>query len=95
MSQFNPFTWDNSSAFVRSHVLSLVLKDHRGETLMVKDSTDDVELKITRDGLRTPASVDSFFIKPSSVGKMQYHKIYLRHADGNAVRLRVSITVIF
>ena len=59
---------------------------------MVEDSTDDVELKITRDGL--PESLDSFFVKPSSEGKMNYHKLYLPYADGNAVRLKVSILVL-
>ena len=91
VSNFNPFTWDNSSTLVKSHVLSLVLKDDKGETLTVKDSTENVELKITKNPMPEPESTDSFFVKPSSEGKMQYHKIDLLQAKGSAVRLRVSI----
>ena len=94
VSNFNPFTWDNSSTLVKSHVLSLVLKDHNGETLTVKDSTENVELKIPRNPTPKPASSDSYFVKPSSKGKMQYHKIDLPQAGGSAVRLRVSIVVL-
>lgn len=89
-SGFNPFTWDNSSAFVRSHVLSLVLKDDEGESLTVEDSKEDIEIKIKRDGQPEPESVDSFFVKPSSRGEMQYHTIVLPYADGSALRLKVS-----
>ena len=89
-SGFNPFTWDNSSAFVSPHVLSLVLKNDEGKSLTVKDSTEDIEVKIKRDGLPEPESVDSFFVKPSRQGKMQYHTIVLPYADGSAFRLKVS-----
>lgn len=87
-SGFNPFTWDNSSAFVSSPVLSLVLKDNKGESLRVKDSEKDIEIKIKR--LPEPESVDSFFVKPSSRGEMQYHTIVLPYANGSALRLKVS-----
>ena len=89
-SDFNPFTWDNSSAFVSSYVLSLVLRNHKGESLMVEDSKEDIEIKIKRDGQPNPESVDSFFVKPSSRGEMQYHTIVLPYADGSALRLKVS-----
>ena len=91
VSNFNPFTWDNSSTLVKSHVLSLVLKDHNGETLTVKESKENVELKITRNPTPAPESTDSLFVKPSSEGKMQYHKIDLLQAKCSAVRLRVSV----
>ena len=94
VSDFNPFTWDKSTTLVKSQVLSLVLKDHNGETLTVKDSTENVELKITRNPTPKPESRDLFFVKPSSKGKMQYHKIDLPQAKGSAVRLRVSIVVL-
>ena len=94
VSVFNPFTWDKSSSLVRSHVLSLVLKDHNGKTLTVKDSTEDVELKIARDPNQEPESKEPFFVKSSNEGKMQYHMIYLADADGSAVRMRVSIELI-
>ena len=95
VSSFNPFTWDNSSAFVISDVLSLALKDHRGETLTVKDSAEDVELKISREPVPEPEkSKKSFFVKRSSEGKMHYHKIDFPYADGNAIRLRVSIMML-
>ena len=89
-SSFNPFTWDNSSAFVSPHVLSLVLKDDKGESLTVEDSKEDIEIKIKKDGQPEPESVESFFVKPSSRGEMQYHTIVLPYADGSALRLKVS-----
>ena len=93
MSSFNPFTWDKSSSLVKSHILSLVLKDHNGRTLTVKDSTEDVELIIARDPKQEPESEKPFFVKSSSEGKMQYHKINLAHADGSAIRMTVNITI--
>ena len=89
-SGFNPFTWDNSSAVVRPYVLSLVLKDHEGKSLTVEDSKEDIEIKIKREGQPESESVDSFFVKPSSRGEMQYHTIVLPYADGSALRLKVS-----
>ena len=93
VSSFNPFTWDKTSSLVKSHVLSLVLKDHNGKTLTVKDSKEDVELKMARNPKEEPESKESFFVKSSSEGKMQYHKINLAHADGSAIRLTVSIVI--
>ena len=92
-SAFNPFTWDNSSAVVNSHVLSLNLKDHKGKPLTVKDSNEDIEIKIPRRVRFNSEETVSFFVKPSSQGKMQYHEVHLPRAEGNAVRLRVSIVI--
>ena len=91
LSAFNPFTWDATSASVKSHVLSLVLKDQDGKLLKVENSEKEVELKIKRDARPEPKDAkESFFAKPSKNGKMKYHKIDLPHATGNALRLRVS-----
>ena len=50
-----------------------------------------MELKIKRDPRQEPKDAEeSFFAKPSDNGKMQYHKIYLPDATGNALRVRVS-----
>ncbi|KAK2571916.1 Polycystin-2 [Acropora cervicornis] len=93
LSAFNPFTWDATSASVKSHVLSLVLKDQDGKLLKVENSEKEVELKIKRDPRPEPkAAKESFFAKPSKNEKMQYHKIDLPHATGNALRLRVKPT---
>lgn len=93
MSGFNPFTWDNSSALVKSHVLTLNLKDHKGQTLTVKESEEDIEMKIPREVKITPEESGSFFVKPSSEGKMQYHEINMPRTEGNAIRLRVSMMI--
>ncbi|XP_044184688.1 polycystic kidney disease protein 1-like 2 [Acropora millepora] len=93
LSAFNPFTWDATSASVKSHVLSLVLKDQDGTLLKVENSEKEVELKIKRDQKKEPIDAkESFFAKPSDNGKMQYHKIDLPDATGNAVRLRIKPT---
>ena len=91
LSTFNPFTWDDSASRVNSNVLSLTIKNHEGQTLSVKDSNEYIEMKIPREGNFLPEGSGLYFTKPSSEGKMQYHVVSLQHADGNAVRFRVSI----
>lgn len=90
-NSFNPFTWDSSSALVKSHVLSLNIKDHEGKPLTVKDSKENIEIKIPREVKIPPEESVSYFVKPSTEGKMQYHEMDLPRTEGNAVRLRVSM----
>lgn len=93
ISSFNPFTWDNSSSLVKSQVLSLNIKDHDGQQLTVKDSKENIEIKIPRQ-VKIPPELEeslSYFVKPSVDGKMQYHEMDLPRTRGNAVRLRVSM----
>ena len=95
MSSFNPFTWDSSSSLVKStHVLSLNIKDHEGKELTVKDSKENIEIKIPRQVKVPPEKSVSYFVKPSAEGKMQYHEMYLPRTKGSAVRLRVSMMVL-
>ena len=91
MSSFNPFTWDSSSSLVKSHVLSLNIKDHEGKQLTVKDSKENIEIKIPRQVKIAPEESVSYFVKPSAEGKMQYHEMDLSRTRGNAIRLRVSM----
>ena len=91
MSSFNPFTWDNSSSLVKSNVLSLNIKDHEGKQLTVKDSKENIEIKIPRRVKIAPEESVSYFVKPSADGKMQYHEMDLSRTRGNAIRLRVSM----
>lgn len=94
MSSFNPFTWDSSSSLVKSHVLSLNIKDHEGKQLTVKDSKENIKIKIPRQIKLPPEESVSYFVKPSAEGKMQYHEMDLSRTRGNAVRLRVSMVVL-
>lgn len=91
MNSFNPFTWDNSSTLVKSHVLSLNIKDHEGQPLTVKDSKENIEIKIPREVKISPEENVSYFVKPSIEGKMQYHEMDLQRTEGNAIRLRVGM----
>ncbi|XP_068717180.1 polycystin-1-like protein 2 [Montipora capricornis] len=92
-SAFNPFTSDPSSALVNSIVLRLVLKDDNGDILKVENSKEDVELNIRLNQIQEQNEPkEPFFAKPSEKGKMNYHKIDLPYADGNAVRLRIQPT---
>ena len=91
MSSFSPFTWDNSSSLVKSNVLSLNIKDHEGKQLTVKDSKENIEIKIPRQVKIAPEESVSYFVKPSADGKMQYHEMDLSRTRGNAIRLRVSM----
>ena len=94
-SAFNPFTSDPSSALVKSHVLRLVLKDDNGNILKVENSKEDVELNIRLNPIpELNEPKEPFFAKPSEKGKMNYHKIDLPYADGNAVRLKVSYDIL-
>lgn len=74
-------------------MVNVVIKNHRGEKLKVENSNQDVEIKIPREVQSTEEEDDSLFIKPSSLGKMQYHKVYVR--EGNSLRLKVTRKVDF
>ena len=94
-NSFNPFTWDSSSSLVKwTHVVSLNIKDHEGNPLTVKDSKENIEIKIPREVKIPPEESVSYFVKPSAEGKMQYHGMDLPRTKGSAVRLRVSMMVL-
>lgn len=70
-------------------MVNVVIKNHKGETLKVEDSKENIEIKIPRKVHSTEEEDESLFIKPSSEGKMQHHKVYV--GDENTVRLKVSM----
>lgn len=71
MSVFNFFIWDNSLVVVRDfYVFSLNFKDDEGEFLIVKDSREDIEIKILWKVRFILEERVLFFVKFSSEGKM-------------------------
>ena len=88
MTSFNPFNWDNSSSIISSPVLNMVLKDHRGETLAINDSAEEVEIIIPQE-IRSDVSISSF-VKPSFGGEMRYQKTSITYIKGARVTLTVS-----
>lgn len=71
MSVFNFFIWDNSLVVVRDfYVFSLNFKDDEGEFLIVKDSREDIEIKILWKVRFILEKRVLFFVKFSSEGKM-------------------------
>ena len=76
---------------MKSYVLSLNIKDHEGKQLTVKDSKENIEIKVPRQVKIAPEESVSYFVKPSAEGKMQYHEMDLSRTRGNAIRLRVSM----
>lgn len=72
-----------------SSVVSLVLKNDKGETLSIKDSDKDVEIKIPRKAQPTGQGDESLFVKPSSEGKMTYHTVFI--GEEKSLRLKVRV----
>ena len=70
-------------------MVNVVIKNHKGEFLTVKDSKDDIEIKIPREDHSTEGADKSSFVKPSSEGEMQYHKIYVK--EEKSLRLKVNM----
>ena len=69
-------------------MVSLVLKNDKGETLSVKDSKKDIEIKIPRPQSQpTEQDDESLFVKPSSDGKMKYHTVHV--GEEKSLRLKV------
>lgn len=91
LTGFNYYAWNNSSSLVNSHVLRLAFKDHRGETLTVRDSNVDIEITIPR-GI-TSQNVVSHFVKPSSKGKMQYRKLSVSSLTHNGANLTLTVSI--
>lgn len=91
LSGSNYYAWNNSSSLMNSQLLSLTFKDHRGETLTVQDSNEDIEITIPR-GITTQ-NVVSHYVKPSSKGKMQYHKLTLSSLPDNGTNLTLTVSM--
>lgn len=77
---------------MNTHVLNLTLKDHGGGTLSVQDSCEDIEFTIPREV--TSGNVISHFVKPSSEGKMQYHKLSVSSLTNNGANLTLTVSMI-
>lgn len=93
VTKFNPYSWDNTSSLVSSNVVNVVIKNHKGETLKVEESKKDIEIKIPREVHAKEEEDKSLFIKPSSEGKMQYHKVYVK--EENSLRLKVNMYICY
>ena len=89
LSGINYYAWNNSSSLMNSQLLSLTFKDPRGETLTVRDSNEDIEIMIPR-GI-TSQNVVSHHVKPSSKGKMQYHKLTVSSLPDNGANVTLTV----
>ena len=70
----NPFSWDKSANRVKSAVLSIDLKDEKGEPLDVSDLSQEIELNIKSDRPQGDQTPVNSFVKPSS---MTYHRVVI------------------
>lgn len=71
----NPFSWDKSAKTVKSAVISIDLKDEKGEILNVSGLTQEIELNIKTDRPQERQALLHSFIKPSVNGSMRYHRV--------------------
>ena len=69
-------------------MVRLVLKNDKGEALSIKNSPNDIELKIPREAQSTEQKDESLFVKPSSEGKMKYHTVLV--GEEKSLRLKVN-----
>lgn len=83
----NPFSWDKSAKSVKSAVISIDLKNDKGELLNVSGLSKEIELNIKTPAQQGQAPLQSF-VKPSINGSMQYHRVMIS-TDGMAVSLKI------
>ena len=92
-SRFNPYTWDTTAQRVQSKVVSLQMKDDKGNTISVSNLKRDIEIAIPQTpGVSSNISLQSFFIKPSVGGKMQYHTFWVGYKQSSAF---IQVKVLF
>lgn len=73
----NPFTWDMSATNVSSHVLSVLVKDDKYNSLNVSSLQNYINLFITRD-IKTLLKPSDNFMKEEN-GSMRYHKFGIKN----------------
>ena len=73
----NPFSWDQSASRVKSAVISIDLKDDKGEVLDVSGLSQEIELNIKSDRPQNDQTPVSSFVKPSINGSMTYHRVMI------------------
>ena len=88
---FNPYTTHHSSSRVKSNVVSLVLKDHNGEALLVTDLPSEIQINIPtsepdQGGTASQSQTDDFL----NPGTIQYHVITVHEANST---LKLSMTM--
>ena len=88
---FNPYTTHHSSSRVKSNVVSLVLKDHNGEALLVTDLPSEIQINIPtsepdQGGTASQSQTDDFL----NPGTIQYHVITVHEAN---TTLKLSMTM--
>lgn len=73
----NPFSWDKSAKSVKSAVISIDLKDEKGEPLDVSGLSQEIELNIKTDRPQEDQAPLNSFVKPSVNGSMRYHRVMI------------------
>ena len=73
--------WDKSADKVKSPVVSIDLKNERGELLNVFGLSEEIELNITSNRPPGDENPTNAFVKPSINGSMQYHSIIISSAE--------------
>ena len=96
--KLNPYAWDTSAAKVKSAILSIHIKDDKGQLLNVSNLKREIELNITSKS--SPVLSESSFAKPSINGSMRHHvmnissshmtlQIRIQPESGRSIRLFV------
>lgn len=85
----NPFTWDSSAEDIKSSVVDLKLKSSTGTNININNLNQDfsmfIPVKTTKE---KPINLETFFVKPSVNGSMQYHVINI---PGNEYAVSIQL----
>ena len=76
--QFNPFTWDDTQRRVDSAVLTLDLKDDKGNRINVTNLSSNVLITVPLASQKKPLQNPAFFTKDD---KLQFHVINIEHEN--------------
>ena len=84
----NPFSWDKSAKTVKSAVISIDLKNDKGELLDVSELSEEIELNIKTDRPQQDQVPVRSFVKPSVNGSMRNHRVMIS-SEGMVLSVKV------
>ena len=86
-SLFNPFTWDVSGSHVTSNVVSLEVKDDKGQEIRIEELKSDIEISIAITSSPKATEPVKSFVKPN---EMQYRPVNVKF-PGSTLQLDLQV----
>lgn len=72
----NPFTWDNTSETITSHVVDIVMESNMN--ISTSNFSEEASMTVARDSSQFPEA-HSFYMKPSETNTTANTKEYLKY----------------